>query len=295
MLHESDSELFSQYLNLIENAGTQNQRFEAIQEARVWLDNNYDNSNVRTKYLRLVREHGTMEQKQVAIEETSIWLELPECEENSDVFTQFLTLVEKEGTSEKKKEMITKTDFWLRKYPDKSDVRSKFLSIIKKRGREFSDIQSIIIRQWEWINNKKKVDQLLWTAFLPALEYCDDPTIIKEACESARIQYPENIRIIGICLKHLQNYLPIEISRSLAYQLEKLIDISKLPIIELRPYLLEAANFLRENNDLDTAGKIYLRIINWSKEKKRKDALETLKAASGNYEYLLVLKSKKCK
>lgn len=291
--HAGDPEIFTQYLTLVEDKGTSKQKYEAITKTSTWLDAHYNNSNVRTKYLRLIGgEHGTPEQKQSAIVQTSVWLALPKHRDSSDVLTQYLTLVE-HGTFKQKLYAIGETDIWLQEHPDKSDVRSKFLSFVRRNGAELLDIQSIIAHQWEWINRQKKVDQLLWTAFLPILEYCDKPDIIKKAVESALAQYPENVRIIGIALKYLQRYLPVETSLLLAFKIDKLIGINELPVTMLRPYLIEAANFLRDHDDLDTAERIYRKVINWARGKQKKDAIETLKVASENYEHLLWIKEVK--
>lgn len=290
--HAGDPEIFTQYLTLVEE-GTLKQKYDAIIKTSTWLDTHYNNPNVRTKYLRLIREHGTSEQKQSAIVQTSVWLALPKHRDSSDVLTQYLTLVGQHGTLKQKLDAIGETDIWLQEHPDKSDVRSNFLSFVRKNGAELVDIQSIIVHQWEWINRQKKVDQLSWTAFLPILEYCDKPDLIKKAVESALAQHPKNVRIIGIALKYLQMYLPIETSLLLAYQIDKLIGINELPVTMLRPYLIEAANFLRDHDNLDTAEQIYCKVINWARGKQKKDAYETLKVASENYEHLLWIKEVK--
>ncbi len=189
---------------------------------------------------------------------------------------------------------------WLHIYPNASVVFAKYLVLLRVTNLEALDVQSIIVESWQWINelwesDRNKVDQLSWTAYLPLLGRCNDPQIISDAISCVLAQFP-NIdikgfdRVRGIILSKHRNRLTPEMCRQLAHQLSESIVGKKLAVNELRPYLIVAANALRDLHDFDAAEKIYLLLIRWSERKLKEDAQETFKTASENYKQLLWLK-----
>jgi hypothetical protein len=303
------------WLERSENRANSNVRAQYLRLiSQSWVD------EVKGQVINTVNFRGTLEELiQKMVYETPIWLSDYEfdktsdvhiAEKTSDVRAAYLDLIEKRGRQEQKQKAVKETTNWLREYrasgasdwlrlyPDMSNVFAKYFALIKKTSLDDSMVQSIIVESWQWINEwdnyGKPVDQLVWTALLPMLGRCRDIQIFSEALFCALDQYPDNDRVIGIILAKYPTFLLPEDRQRIAHQLSRSIVGKKLAVPELRPYLIQAANALRDLNpdlrDFDSAEEIYLRLMRWCKGKYRQDALETLRDARENYEQLKWLK-----
>ena len=127
----SDGHLFSQYLKLLTELGTLEQKWEAINQTAIWLEAHPENRMVRLQYLDLIQKQGTHYQQQKAINETAIWLQ----EHSDSRFNRrcYLSLVEKLGTKEQQREAIKNTAYWLQSHDDFT-VRIHYFTILNKLG-----------------------------------------------------------------------------------------------------------------------------------------------------------------
>jgi predicted Zn-dependent protease len=83
-----DETICRKYLQMILSYGTNEQKYNLIDETKFWLLKNSENENivVRHLYLKLVFQSGNQQQQQGAIAQTSIWLK-----ENSSKFKRILS------------------------------------------------------------------------------------------------------------------------------------------------------------------------------------------------------------
>ena len=127
-----NSHVFSQFLKLLTELGTLEQKREAINQTAVWLKAHPQNRMVRLQYLDLVEKQGTQYQQQKAIDYTAAWLqEHPDSRYNRH---RYLMLVEKIGTIEQQQRAIDDTAIWLQKHPHRRLVRSQYFVLLNKQG-----------------------------------------------------------------------------------------------------------------------------------------------------------------
>ena len=284
--HSEDTSVRTQYLALIGQCGTPEQKKQAIAQTSTWLQQHSENISVRTQYLALIGQCGTPEQKKQAIAQTTTWLQ--QHSEDSSVREQCLALIGKCGTPEQKQQAIAQTTTWLQHYPHYSNVRVIYLAVVGKAGKEIIDVESIISQQWQWISQQLRVEQSLWTAFLPVLYHHAHPELIQEAVSLALKQYPEDKTIICLVFAYFRDELDYET----CYQLADFLKQFRLPTDKWQDFI-HAANFFRDYGQLDTAEWIYRRILknaDFRASNHGNNMRKTINFASLSYARLLLLR-----
>ena len=286
--HSEDYHVRTKYLALIEQYGTPEQKKQAIAQTSTWLQHHPEDVSVRENYLALIGQCGTREQKQEAITQTVRWLQ--NHTDNTNVRTQCLALIGQYGTIQQQREAIAQTTTWLQQdYPNDSTVRTIYLAVVGKAGKDIIDVESIISQQWQWISEQLRVEQSLWEAFLPVLYHHAQPQLIQEAVNLALKQYPENRSIICLVFAYFRD----EVDYETCYQLADFLRQSRLPTDKWQNFI-HAANFFRDYGELDTAEGIYRRILkdaDFRTSKHGNDMRKTINFASLSYARLLLLRN----
>ena len=138
------------------------------------------------------------------------------------------------------------------------------MALIGRTSKESIATESLILHQWQWMINQQKLDQDLWTSFLPVLYHhvSPNPELYKAVIHLALKDYPDNPTIIGQIFGYFRDYLDY----TTCYDLATNISQSKLPIDkwQIRVY---AANFFRDYGEFQTAERIYDENIKSAKNK----------------------------
>ena len=323
--HSEDTSVRTKYLALIGQHGTSQQKQAAIAQTTTWLQHHSEDNEVRTKYLALIGQWGTSQQKQEAIAQTTTWLQ--QHSEDTVVRRQYLALIGQCGTSQQKQEAIAQTTTWLQQYesnyganfpkrrrrkksklppqtapqknphPRTGGVRTIYLVLVGKAGKDIIDVEPIIMQQWQWFSQQPRVEQSLWDAFLPLLYYHAQikpnfVSLIPSAVNLALKQYPKNQSIISSVFGYFRDYLDQETCYRLA---EVISEYRFIKEISFWRHFIYAANFFRDEGDLNKAEAIYRRVLNtaesWLNQHKgdSKSLQKTYLFASLNYAYLLLL------
>ncbi|VEP15444.1 Tetratricopeptide repeat domain protein (fragment) [Hyella patelloides LEGE 07179] len=272
---------------MIERHGTPEQIINILTTTNDWLETHPENTNVRSQYLGLIERHGTPEQIINILTTTNDWLETHP--EDTRVREKYLDLVQQCGTEKQKEKAIYVITDWLESHTKDNNIRVKYLSLVGRESKLVEDIQLIINTQWKWIEQKNKIEQCLWNAFLPVVHHHvkNNSQFIQQISQLALKQYPNN-HTIACSIFYFQDYLEIET----CYKLADFIADSDLPKRKWHSKVL-VANFFREYEDLDKAEKIYLRTINNSRyciDEFGYDLEDTYNFACLNYARLLIWK-----
>jgi tetratricopeptide (TPR) repeat protein len=250
--HPEDSNVRKQYLVFLSQWGTSEQKQAAIKPTQAWLKHHPEDNSVRTQYLVFLSQWGTSEQKQAAITPTQAWLE--HHPENSYVRTQYLAFLSQWGTSEQKQAAIKPTQAWLEHHPENSNVRTQYLSFLGKQGSDIEEIVDLVGKQWQWIIGHAQVSGDVWTAFLPTLYHHASPDLYQPAIALVLQHHPNNSWLNKIVFGYFRDYL----DHADCYALATHVSESRLPHNKWQNYI-HAANFFRDQGELEKAEKIYLR------------------------------------
>ncbi len=148
--HPEAEAVRTQYLTLVENQGTLQQKQACIAQTACWLQSHLDAASVREKYLILVGKSGTPQQQQEAIAQTASWLKSHP--EDRYVREQYLVLLGKSGTPQQQQEAIAQTATWLQSYPDDRYVRAQYLMLVGKVGTPQQQ-QACIAQTASWLQS----------------------------------------------------------------------------------------------------------------------------------------------
>ncbi|MGL5940658.1 MAG: hypothetical protein ACRC2S_09760 [Waterburya sp.] len=286
--HPDDIHVRQKYLDLVQQSGTNQEKENLIISTTNWLEFHPDDIHVRQKYLDLVQQSGTNQEKENLIISTTNWLEFHP--DDIHVRQKYLDLVQQCGTDKQKENLIISTTDWLYSHLDDINVRSKYLALVGREFKIVEDIQLIIDRQWQWISKQSKVEQNLWTAFLPVLSHHNknNTQLIRQASQLALEQYPKDF-VIACAVFYFQDYLEFDTSNELA----DFIADSNLPKYKWY-HQIYVANFFRDYGELDKAETIYKRTINNSRyciDNFGNELENTFDFARVNYARLLILRN----
>jgi tetratricopeptide (TPR) repeat protein len=285
--HSEDTSVRTKYLALIGQCGTPEQKKQAIAQTDTWLQQHPEDVSVRENYLALIGKCGTPEQKREAITQTVRWLQ--NHTDDTNVRTQYLALIGQYGTIQQQREALAETHIWLEQHSEDTFVRTQYLALVGKTQKEIVEIEAVISQQWEWISQQQRVNQDLWTIFLPVLYYHAQLELIQEAVSLALKQYPENKILICLVFAYFRDELDYET----CYQLADFLRQFRLPIDKWQNFI-HAANFFRDYGDLDTAESIYQRILKAAEFRASKhgnDMRKTINFATLSYARLLLLRN----
>ena len=254
--YSEDVNLWQKYLTLVEKYADKQQKQQAIDKTASWLKAHPDDSMVRTKYMKTIAEKGTLKQKKKIIDEIGAWLQT--YSQHPEVYRQYLVILGKYGTPQQQAEAIALTTSWLQENPEKGEIRKQYLCLLRQCDDKKIDIYSAIRQQWSWIECQEKVNHQLWTVFLPLLyKYAEQHSdIIPAVADLALEQESEHLLTICMVFGNFRDYL----DRDRCYQLAEFISQKPLPM-NLWLNTVHAANFFRHHGELEKAEAIYQSIL----------------------------------
>ncbi|MBD1862434.1 MULTISPECIES: caspase family protein [Trichocoleus] len=256
-----DREAFHKYLAQVKKSGTFEEKKKAIQETGSWIEIYPNDSNVRIINLSLTEEQGTREQKQKAIHETSEWLkDYPSTWQ--DILLKYLALIDQVGSRHHQQGAIAYIKNWLQLYPNDLAPRKHYLMLFERINVSFVELQAIVNEQWFWMSQQQKVDLDLWYVFLPILKRCNQPALIKTVTSCAIKQYPQDKKIVCYVFCYFRNYLDLETCFDLA---NFIFRNYKSPRTSQYKDLLSVADFFLDYDELDTAKRIYQKVLSLAK------------------------------
>jgi GTPase SAR1 family protein len=149
-----DKTIFTRYLSLVKDKGSQEQIEALIEETCLWLKDHPEDNKVRVSYLTtclwlkdhpedytvrvshltLVKDKGSQEQIEALIEETRLWLK--DHPEDNEVRKVWLVLIRDKGDQEQIRRGIEGTILWLKDHPDDNTVREAWLVLIRDKGNQ---------------------------------------------------------------------------------------------------------------------------------------------------------------
>ena len=254
--YSEDVNLWQKYLTLVEKYADKQQKQQAIDKTASWLKAHPDDSMVRTKYMKTIAEKGTLKQKKKIIDEIGAWLQT--YSQHPEVYRQYLVILGKYGTPQQQAEAIALTTFWLQENPEKGEIRKQYLCLLRQCDAEIADIDSIIRQQWSWMKQQQGVNHQLWTVFLPLLHKHSKKhlDIIPTVSDLALKQNSDRPLIACMVFGNFRDYLDYD----RCYQLAEFISQKPLPI-NLWLNTAHAANFFRHHGELEKAEAIYQSIL----------------------------------
>ena len=178
--HSEDRIIFTRYLSLVKDKGSQEQIEKVIVKTRLWLKDHPDDNTVRVYYLSLVKEKGNQEQIEEEIEETTKWLK--DHPDDSTVRSNaWLVLIRDKGNQEQIENVIEETSLWLKDHPDDNKVRAGYLSLVKEKGNQ-EQIEEEIERATKWLKDHPD-DNKVHAGYLSLVKEKGNKEKIEEAIE----------------------------------------------------------------------------------------------------------------
>ncbi len=231
--------------------------------------------------------------------EWSVWIKIYEAllqkqPDDTIIRGKCLGLIKQYGKPEQQRDVIAQTRTWLQKHPEELKIRTSYLNLISQCGTP-EQKRDAITQTTTWLRKYQQAfqqsireDAKLRKELIPLIQ-----NFINIALENAP-EIPENRDIIFTIFGSLREYLNDKYCDKIAeFLVQQSLNISLYYWVNF----VNAANVLRDyKNDLNTAEKIYLQVLNAGKSrlKNQRDEARQLNQLTQythlNYARLLILR-----